>query len=476
MQCDAGGPFQWRGKRGAESLRSWHHRTLSTFISMHSYSRAASQTIRSVHTSPVTHDPRAAVRFSRSGCAPGYFQNFTGKTECMICPPGFWCTAEEAVPCTKDTFNPEEGQTSQLSCRSCGPLGTTAELEGRTSSRDCMYVARSRTPDPGRLAIRHVALVSSCSPIALMIELRLIRCRRGYYNPSPSIVSNGTECAECPSGTDCADAGATIDSLPIRRGYYRLDASSADVRRCPDAAANCTDEAECRESTSGCRGTVVEADEQSMGTAPEICAVGLTGVFCRLCDRSHFNHSVYYSPASTSLVARCANCRDTARDGLLLLFGLLLALVLGFAVILAIYHSVSLQLRQTLSHAWHRFTPHNKLKIIIGFYMIATKVDDVYEVELPPQVRSLLSVFSVAISFGMTSASSVLECLGFRGFLSTLLLYMVTPAALAALVVLFFFATLPCQLDPTPTTLFLNALPALLRISFLACVQSGLDL
>ena len=50
--------------------------------------------------------------------------------------------------------------------------------------------------------------------------------------------------------------GTTLASLPVKRGYFRLNALSLDVRRCPDAATNCDDAPECPESTSGCRGTV----------------------------------------------------------------------------------------------------------------------------------------------------------------------------------------------------------------------------
>ena len=43
--------------------------------------------------------------------------------------------------------------------------------------------------------------------------------------------------------------------------------------------------------------------------------------------------------------------------------------------------------KQQLQYVRQAFNPHNKLKILIGFYMIATKVDTVYEVSLPPQVK-----------------------------------------------------------------------------------------
>ena len=109
-------------------------------------------------------------------CDDGHFQNRTGQVACEICPAGFWCTAEEKVPCTKDTYNPDAGQMSQLSCRSCGPLGTTNELDGRSAATDCL-------------------------------------CQADYYDPAPSMMrSNASSCEQCPSGSECAVAGATIDA------------------------------------------------------------------------------------------------------------------------------------------------------------------------------------------------------------------------------------------------------------------------
>ena len=91
--------------------------------------------------------------------------------------------------------------------------------------------------------------------------------------------------------------------------------------------------------------------------------------------------------------------------------------------------------KEQLRSAWTLFTPHNKLKICIGFYQIITKIDNVYEVVLPPEVKRMLNVFSTGVSFGLSSASTVLECLGLQGYVATLTLYIVTPLAIAAAIV-----------------------------------------
>ena len=48
-------------------------------------------------------------------------------------------------------------------------------------------------------------------------------------------------------------------------------------------------------------------------------------------------------------------------------------------------------------------------------YLVAIAIDEVYEVDLPDEVRRVLSVFSIAVSFGISGVGSVLECLNFHG-------------------------------------------------------------
>ena len=49
---------------------------------------------------------------------------------------------------------------------------------------------------------------------------------------------------------------------------------------------------------------------------------------------------------------------------------------------------------EPVRRAWHAavrvYSIPNKIKILVGFYMIATKVEDVYEVYLPMEIRGAL--------------------------------------------------------------------------------------
>ena len=46
-------------------------------------------------------------------------------------------------------------------------------------------------------------------------------------------------------------------------------------------------------------------------------------------------------------------------------------------------------------------------KILVGFYQLITKVDDVYRITLPADVRQLTSIFSMGVSFGLGNTDSV---------------------------------------------------------------------
>ena len=286
----------------------------------------------------------------------------------------------------------------------------------------------------------------------------------------------------------------------IKRGYYRLDDRSVDVRRCPDAATNCSDSPECLESTSGCRGTVNQSRTSGgRRLQPEATSDGslgcyddLTGAFCSLCAPHPEGKRVYYAVATTAHRAQCRECRDTARDTILCALGYAAAAAVLCFVVIALYVVIaSDERKKQLQCAWRAFTPHVKLKICMGFYMIATKIGTVYEVcasnrssalhlshrrilhscsqvELPSAVKRLLATFSVGVSFGFSSVSSVLECLGMRGYVKTLALYMVAPFILAVGILLVALGLTLSKGKCTATAFAEAAVPALLKLAFLA--------
>ena len=66
----------------------------------------------------------------------------------------------------------------------------------------------------------------------------------------------------------------------------------------------------------------------------------------------------------------------------------------------------------------------------------ASRVDTVYEVSLPYQVKRLVSAISIGVSFGFANIGTPLECLDLRGYRPMLLFFMTAPFAFALLIVL----------------------------------------
>ena len=72
----------------------------------------------------------------------------------------------------------------------------------------------------------------------------------------------------------------------------------------------------------------------------------------------------------------------------------------------------------------------------ITFYQIATKIESVYVLSLPPEVSALLQVFHVAFAIDVDSFGLPLGCLSLSSFYNKLICMMLFPVILCLLIVL----------------------------------------
>jgi ribosomal protein S27E len=227
---------------------------------------------------------------------------------------GHWCSSTQEVPCGIDKWNNRTLSASQLDCTPCAPFSSTNGNDRAKSVDACV-------------------------------------CEPGYYNNATSLLHGAAPaCAQCFVGTDCPLKNTTRLTLPLKRGFWRVSNTSLDVRRCPDAAANCsrTGEAVCPHSTSGCRGG---------HDARRSCAPSLDGPLCLLCaNRSH-----YYNKASATREARCSSCGDVVGRTL----GAYAAILAGVLVVMGVL------IRCGTHDKWTRFLratrPEAKIKIVWSF-------------------------------------------------------------------------------------------------------------
>lgn len=343
-------------------------------------------------------------------------------TVAFECPKGKWCTAGLVVDCDVGTYNNKTGQTDARACKLCPPDARTLNTSS-VSIDDCFWRRAFTTQLPD--------LVSAVSRGARLSTSPRPRSTRPASAKARSCVCSHPTSRRCrcsPVGTDC-DGGATIERLPIRKGFYRLNDETVDVRKCPDADTNCSTTFEqpgCL-STSACIG----------GTDAELlCAPSLAGPFCRMCDRSLITEEVYYVAATSEAVAHCKACSGT--------LGVTLVLAAGLLGALTVLVLVATRLQRRIPAAWAEWyvqtvaktTLKNKAKIVIGFYMIVTKVDIVYSVSMPTEVRSLMARLSVVVSLGMDGvATTPLECMGLSGYVPRLVFYMVFPMVVTVVLV-----------------------------------------
>ena len=114
-----------------------------------------------------------------------------------------------------------------------------------------------------------------------------------------------------------------------------------------------------------------------------------------------------------------------------------MALILGIAKLAMLFKPLGRFIKR-VQHANSKFTLANKLKIVIAFYMVATKAPSVYDVTLPDDVMRFLSRMSFSVSFGLdVLATTPLECIGAEGFVPLLLFWMVVPPCAICLIPLF---------------------------------------
>ena len=180
-----------------------------------------------------------------ASCAPGKYQSAEGATACGQCVPGSYCPLGSAAPlpciggtwsnstnltsagecteadagyfsptgssqqtaCRPNTFNPHVGQSSDAACMSCSLNSSTDGQDGQTS-------------------------VSAC------------KCLPSFYeqNSTSKWDTASVDCHPCVDlhqtwtikMTNCSAAGATLDRIPLMRGFWRQSAASRIVRACND--------------------------------------------------------------------------------------------------------------------------------------------------------------------------------------------------------------------------------------------------
>ena len=346
-------------------------------------------------------------------CPPGktsWRSGMASVDECEDCPEGYWCSAGNMIACGRGTYNSQLGADDQSACTYC-PLDADTEGESKTRIDDCICNAD------------HFA-------------------RREGGNLT---------CEACPVGTECAEPGATLATLPLEPGYWRDNNDTTDVRRCP---GNFKD--------SGCIGTNANS---SSG-----CKSGLLGPYCALCNESSdlaVVGGVYYDRD----LRECLPCQETGERGGYYFAAVVLILISGCCcgcivrcnserlkemrlaraiesmresrktaqaqAAQAAEATQAAQARNAVSwwlSWWKRHAKSIlsrgkiKVKILFTFYQIATKVGETYLVTFPRSVETSLEYLS-AVNLELDVLGLPLACVALGGFEDKLIFMMFAPLA-----------------------------------------------
>jgi hypothetical protein len=354
--------------------------------------------------------------------------------------------------CGENTYNPKHNSHQVTDCVRCPERTSTLGINNAISVDSC-----------------------SCAATYYLANDDHIQGRDSCKGTDGNVVP----CCTCPIGSICEEGAISLDDLPVAPGFFRRSPETVDVRRCPDAAANCSGLSQCLQSTSGCRGG---------NNYSTICQPGLTGTYCLLCAEEYH----FYVSAGETGVAHCESCENiTESDNMLILIciaagaaGLLFILGVGFfclparqkAAFQAFLARIYVFCIEVLAK---KYTLHVKLKILVGFYQITTKLERVYDLFFPEEIRSLFAQLTLAISLGIDGVP--LSCVGARGFLPRLIFWTVAPLIVAAavgsvgVVMVVFFGYRPKGLvmktrpkHPIIVASLRTVTPLVLRIFFIA--------
>ena len=267
--------------------------------------------------SPICPKGHFCVEGSRAPepCAAGTFGAVEGLTDFQCsgsCTEGHICPAAStngtAVPCPAGTFNPVRRGADLSSCRPC-PVG-----------RYCPPASEQAIPCGPSLTTRVE------QPAGSFLDCV---CEEALYDERlPEVNQHNTSiaCATCPQGTDCESPGATLESLILVPGYWRVSGSSSLIKPCQptDVCIGSNTPNRTQPATAALPSNVTHPggiDLVSAGgnvssrwdISSVVCRDGHTGPYCAVCAEGYYVELGY-----------CTKCEGNS-DGSFMLSGIIAA-------------------------------------------------------------------------------------------------------------------------------------------------------
>ena len=142
-------------------------------------------------------------------------------------------------------------------------------------------------------------------------------------------------------------------------------------------------------------------------------------------------------PALKAQRAHCKTCEEGQVGGTFAATAILLAsLPIVYFILKRARKAVHHQLPRL--YEWLKAVLYDlfvKVKIVFGFAMILSNIENVYKVELPAEVRQIVEAMKWVITFGLDWLMTPLKCVGLHGYYWRLSFYMAVPVILILLII-----------------------------------------
>ena len=320
-----------------------------------------------------------AGRFSGPGsgecqnCSAGKVAPATASSSCSSCSAGFFQDLRGESACRKCSAGRVTQSTGMARCFAC-PVG---EVAPNTTSTSCDTCSSPTTTDgTGK------RYCNSCE-------------RKYFWNPSEC--NDGHCCTLCPNGVTCSSSGMTLQSLDVKKGWYRFSNSSTEVYEC-----------ELVSSYKGLCGGGTEPGDIS-------CKGNALGPLCSLCDREHYH-------AGTG--KKCRPCRKIS----LMMQTLVPVIIVTFALMLCliVWHFEYFTKARERMQRWSKSRRVNLewaavgLRILFFDYQVITKFTEMQGIIWPSPFDgyvNLLNLIFLDVRIWLPS----IECTKFNHYTSLMI-------------------------------------------------------
>jgi len=267
-----------------------------------------------IHRASSQMAKQLGVNATHSVISDGQIDVTTTRFVQSSCPAGSWCSAGNAIPCVKDTFNALPNAYDQSFCLPC-PANSVTQQEGSARFEDCVCAQ-------GYFADTRLLPIINSLRAAGQIKSEAFRLNASRF------------CHSCVSGVACrpgtpeaVQIKITLETLPLLPGYWRSSPHSLDIRSCGDRTPG---------TTPGCKGGVGEP-----------CKDWLAGPLCTLCNVT----------AGRFYDKDLFECNECIGGSVALPLGVVAALLGSLALVPALCLGLRLPQRIGLVWLWRRLRP-----------------------------------------------------------------------------------------------------------------------